>query len=161
MLPEGAYGRAPTCPECGRPVPARSAKLCPHCGYPLMFDSVAEAEPVDRGILRKPTGDDRDREPAGTTTFPTATPRPAGAEWTLGPHCPACGHRNQARRVRCEVCAHELWPGSAAPPERAAYQPPLAAPPPRRRRRWRMAAAVLLAVAVGILAAYLLSYAIG
>ena len=159
----GAPARPPVvCPDCGRSVQA-GGKLCPHCGYPLMFEAGARVEePAMPGYLRKPNVYDHTREAetgmVGQQHGPPQVmqPRPA-----LGPHCPSCGHRNGARRVRCEVCAAELWPGAAFPVRR---QPMPARPPVtsvrRKGIRWG-AVLFVLAALVAVVAVYFFAYALG
>jgi len=154
-----------TCPDCGRTV-AAGGKLCPHCGYPLMFEANARVEePVLPGYLRKPNTVDGTREAEGPPTglYGQYQPQPhiVQPQQALGPHCPACGHRNGARRVRCEVCAAELWPGAAYPTRRA----PFPARPPvttarRSRIRWGPIAFVAAALAA-VVAVYFLAYTLG
>jgi predicted amidophosphoribosyltransferase len=153
-------GRAPvTCPDCGKPVPPGTTKLCPRCGYPLMFDTSAPAEVVQPEYLHKPVAPERQRdsEPPPMMypgSIPTVRPE------MLGPHCPACRHRNPVQRVRCEICGQELWPGAASPPRRNQSQPSTVVRT-RRSRAW-VTVAVLLGVPVAaVLLMYLLSYALG
>jgi len=161
---ETAPARPPvTCPDCGRSVQS-GGKLCAHCGYPLMFEAGARVEeaPVP-GYLRKPNTADTTREPEAGGYGPSQ-----GSPWpqvlhqpqALGPHCPACGHRNGARRVRCEVCAAELWPGAAFPSRRPPFpaRPPVTAPR-RRGIRWGAVAFVGAALAA-VVAVYFLAYAL-
>jgi ribosomal protein L32 len=147
-----------TCPDCGRPV-APAAKLCPHCGYPLLFEAGTQAAEPPPGYLRKPSTPDTVREPA---------PPPGGYQGTVaprqqaapGPLCPACGHRNPAHRVRCEVCAAELWPGAATPGPGPAFpvRPPATTV---AHRRFPWAAVLFVGVAVAAVAAvYFLAYAL-
>ena len=78
----------------------------------------------------------------------------------LGPYCPSCGHRNPVRRVRCERCAAELWPGAATPVRR--MDAPAAQPAYKRRRRppWGTIAALIAVPIVAALVMYLLAYAL-
>jgi hypothetical protein len=127
-----------------------------------MFEAGARVEePVMPGYLRKPNTTDTTRESeTGRYGQYQAPPQVLHQPPALGPHCPACGHRNGARRVRCEICAAELWPGAAYPTRR----PPLPARPPvtgvrRSRIRWGAVAFVAAAVAA-VVAVYLLAYAL-
>lgn len=151
-----------TCPDCGRSVPPGVVKLCPSCGYPIMFEAPQPVEESSRGVLRKPdVAPQPDRaEPAMAAGGGYQAPPPVVSPQTpLGPHCPACHHRNGARRVRCEVCATELWPGSASPVRRRPVATPPQVPPQRPRLPWAVIIAWILvavaAVAVVLLLAYL------
>jgi predicted amidophosphoribosyltransferase len=153
-----AAGRGPaTCPDCGRTVPAGDAKLCRYCGYPLMFDAPAPVDQPAPGYLRKPDSVDRTRDPE--TGMVGGPPQVVAAQQLLGPHCPRCGHRSPARRVRCEVCAAELWPGAASPARRPPSPGPVA-PTVRRRRVSLTAVAFVAAAVVAVAAVYLLAYAL-
>ena len=157
-----AAARPPiTCPDCGKTVSA-GGKLCPHCGYPLMFES--SAAPVDPPVpeyLRKPATVDGSRErETGMYGTPVAAPPPVIQQpVALGPHCPACGHRNGARRVRCEICAAELWPGAAFPARQPAYPARPVTQVRRRRFPWGAVAFVAAAIAA-VVAVYFLAYAL-
>ena len=157
MWGDVAPARPPvTCPDCGRSV-AAGGKLCPHCGYPLMF----EAQPADApppGYLRKPQTVDTTRERESYGAF-AAPPQVVQQPQALGPHCPACGHRNGARRVRCEVCATELWPGAAFPARRPPFPPRPTTQVSKRRFRWGAVAFVAAALAA-VVAVYFLAYAL-
>ena len=166
MWGETAPARPPvTCPDCGRTVQA-GGKLCPHCGYPLMFEAGARVEePAMPGYLRKPNTVDATREAEVPGVYAggqyQGPPQVTAPQQPLGPHCPACGHRNGVRRVRCEVCAAELWPGAAFPVRR---QPFPARPPVTSVRRkgisWGPVLFILAAIAA-VVAVYLLAYALG
>jgi hypothetical protein len=145
-----------TCPDCGRSV-AAGGKLCPHCGYPLMFEAQPAEAPVP-GYLRKPQTVDATRESEARGTF-MPPPQVVQQPQALGPHCPACGHRNGARRVRCEVCATELWPGAAFPARRPPFPPRPTTQVTRRRFRWGAVAFVAAALAA-VVAVYFLAYAL-
>jgi hypothetical protein len=150
--------RGPTvCPDCGRPVPPGDTKLCRYCGYPLMFDSTPTVDEPQPGFLRKPDSVDRTRE--SESGFPGPPPQVVAPQQQLGPHCPSCGHRSAARRVRCEVCATELWPGAAAPVRRAPFPGP-AAPTVRRRGVSLTAVAFVAAAVIAVIAVYFLAYAL-
>jgi len=145
-----------TCPDCGRSVNP-GGKLCPHCGYPLMFDSPGPVDEPSPGYLRKPTTVEPVRE-AETGRYAGAAPvvqQPVA----LGPHCPVCGHRNGARRVRCEVCGAELWPGAASPPRQPAWPARPVTQVPHRRFPWGIVALIAAAVAA-VVAVYFLAYAL-
>jgi hypothetical protein len=145
-----------TCPDCGRSV-AAGGKLCPHCGYPLMFEAQPAEAPVP-GYLRKPQTVDATRESEVRGAF-AAPPQVIQQPQALGPHCPACGHRNGARRVRCEVCATELWPGAAFPARRPPFPPRPTTQVTKRRFRWGAVAFVAAALAA-VVAVYFLAYAL-
>ncbi len=149
------YGGGRTCPDCGRPVPPGDVKLCRYCGYPLMFEATARSDETPAGVLRKPDTVDRTRD--SERGLLAAPPRIEPAPQQLGPHCPACGHRSAARRVRCEFCAAELWPGAASPVRRVQAAGPVA--PPARAGRSLAIAALVLAALVAVVAVYLLAYA--
>ncbi len=146
-----------SCPDCGRPVPPGDSKLCRFCGYPLMFESTAQVDQPQPGYLRKPDSVDRGRDPE--TGLLGAPPQVVAPQQMLGPHCPQCGHRGPARRVRCEVCAAELWPGAASPVRRPPWPGP-AAPTVRRRRVSLTAVAFVAAALVAVAAVYFLAYAL-
>ena len=146
-----------TCPDCGRPVPAGDTKLCRYCGYPLMFESAARADASPAGVLRKPDSVDRTRDP--DTGLLGGPPQVVAPQQALGPHCPSCGHRSATRRVRCEVCATELWPGAASPVRRPPWPGP-ATPTVRRRRVSLTTLALICAVVIAVAAVYLLAYAL-
>jgi predicted amidophosphoribosyltransferase len=152
-----AAGRGPaTCPDCGRPVSPGDTKLCRFCGYPLMFESGPVDQPQPE-FLRKPDSVDRSRDPE-TGRF-GAPPQVVAPQQTLGPHCSACGHRSPARRVRCEICAAELWPGAASPVRRPPWPGPGA--PTVRRRRLSLTVIAFVAAALGaVVAVYFLAYAL-
>lgn len=159
--PGSPGGPAGACPDCGRQVSPSSAKLCPNCGYPLLFESApATREPPPPEILRKPTADDHDRDFATRVTTIASPPWLAGPTpvRTLGPRCQACHHSNPPRRVRCEICATELWPGSATPPIRSAPTPPPLPPAPPRPRPWGKIAALILTPIIAVTLAYALAY---
>jgi ribosomal protein S27E len=159
MQPERAGSAVPrNCPDCGRAVPASGAKLCPHCGYPLLFEGGGQAEEVQPEILRKPVGEERPDQEAGVHRIVQV--QPVRQQEVLGPHCPACGHRNAARRVRCEICAAELWPGATSPARAAPMPPPQPVHPPRQRRGWVTPVALVTAVLGGMVLVYLLTYAL-
>jgi hypothetical protein len=166
---------SPTCPECGRPIPAPGAKLCPHCGYPLMLDRQAPVQEVQHKIVHKPVGPTE--APSFTLQAPQPMMRPGYGQpsgppppppvqryapppraQAFGPHCPACHQVNPPHRKRCEVCGAELWPGAAMP---ARWMPdPPAIPIGRPRRQWwktALAIGIPLAVMGGVwaLAAFL------
>jgi hypothetical protein len=151
------YGGGRTCPDCGRPVPPGDTKLCRFCGYPLMFESTSRVDVSPAGVLRKPDSIDRTRDPE--RGLPGGPPQIHPPQQALGPHCPSCGHRSAARRVRCEVCAAELWPGAAAPVRRAPWPGP-ASPNLRRRRVSLTAVAFIAAAVVAVVAVYFLAYAL-
>jgi hypothetical protein len=159
--PQQQAARPPiTCPDCGRSVNP-GGKLCPHCGYPLMFETSA---PVDQPVpeyLRKPATVDHSRErETGMYGAPVAGPPPVIQQpVALGPHCPVCGHRNGARRVRCEICAAELWPGAAFPARQPAYPARPVTQVRRRRFPWGAVAFVAAAIAA-VVAVYFLAYAL-
>jgi hypothetical protein len=130
-----------------------------------MFEAGTRVEePAAPGYLRKPNVYDtsREAETGAYGQYPGGPPpQVLPPQQPLGPHCPSCGHRNGVRRVRCEVCAAELWPGAAFPVRRA----PLPARAPvtavrRGRIRWGPVAFVA-AVVAGVVAVYLLAYALG
>jgi predicted amidophosphoribosyltransferase len=139
-----------SCPECGR---RSAAQLCPNCGYPLMFDArQQQPTPVAKEFLRKPVAE-RGAEPdRGGRVYQSA--EPVATREMLGPFCPGCRHRNPARRVRCELCATELWPGAAYPPRLGAAPPPTARPV-SARPMWPW---VIAAVVVGLVAVYAIAY---
>ena len=143
------------CPDCGRPVPPGDTKLCRYCGYPLMFETTAQADRAPAGYLRKP--DQERARDSETGLIGAAVPHVIAPREQFGPHCPNCGHRNAARRVRCEVCAAELWPGAATPMRRAPIPGP-AAPNISRRRSNLTVLAVILAAVAAVVAVYLLAY---
>jgi hypothetical protein len=147
-----------TCPDCGRPVPPGDTKLCRYCGYPLMFEATARADATPPGILRKPDSTDRSRD--SETGLLGAPPQVFAQRPALGPHCPSCGHRNAARRVRCEVCAAELWPGAASPVHRPPWPGPAGSTVRPRRRVSLTAVAFVAAAVVAVVAVYLLAYAL-
>jgi len=147
-----------TCPDCGRSV-AAGGKLCPHCGYPLMFEAQPADVPVP-GYLRKPqTVDARRESEAGPYGGFAGPPQVLHQPPALGPHCPACGHRNGTRRVRCEICAAELWPGAASPARRPPFPARPATQVTKRRFRWGAVAFVAAALAA-VVAVYFLAYAL-
>jgi predicted amidophosphoribosyltransferase len=150
------YGGGQTCPDCGRPVPPGDAKLCRWCGYPLMFEAGARTDVSPAGVLRKPDTVDRSRE----HERPAAGGPPVIAPpvQQLGPHCPSCGHRSAAKRVRCEVCGAELWPGAASPVRRAPGPGP--ASPGVGRGRGLAVAAFVVAALAAVVAVYFLAYAL-
>jgi ribosomal protein L37AE/L43A len=153
---DGAGRRTATCPDCGRPVVVDRAKLCPHCGYPLMFDTAPQAAASQPAFLRKPVQEERGREP-DTGVIPGGPPPAWGRpEQALGPYCPGCGHRSPVGRVRCEICAHELWIGAAAPVRRSA-QPATKVIRRRRGRAWVTVAALLAVPVAAVILVYLLS----
>lgn len=150
------YGGGQTCPDCGRPVPPGDTKLCRWCGYPLMFEAAARGDVSPAGVLRKPDTVDRTREheraPVGGP--PVIVP----PVQQLGPHCPACGHRSAAKRVRCEVCGAELWPGAASPVRRVPAPGPAGSG--RRAGRGLVITAFVLAALAAVVAVYFLAYAL-
>jgi hypothetical protein len=125
-----------------------------------MFETDARVDEPAPGYLRKPTTADTTRESeTGLYGQFAGPPQVLHQPAVLGPQCPACGHRNGARRVRCEVCATELWPGAATP----ARRPPWPARPPtpavKSRVRWT-AVAFLAAAVLAVVAVYFLAYAL-
>jgi predicted amidophosphoribosyltransferase len=155
----GTASRGPAvCPDCGKPVPPGDIKLCRYCGYPLMFESTTQADHSPAGFLRKPDHVDRVRD-SETGLVGAALPQTFTPREQLGPHCPNCGHRNAARRVRCEVCAAELWPGAATPMRRVPMPGP-ATPMVGKRRANLTVLAVIAAAVVAVVAVYLLAYAL-
>ena len=154
MSPEGTRA----CPDCGHRVTG-AAKLCARCGYPLMFDAPEQAPEVQPEFLRKPVTEDRSDEADAWPVQPYSGPAMFVDEQAPGQHCPACGHRSHPRRVRCEVCAAELWPGSATPARtRTAVPPP--ATVRVRRRSWPRTAALIAVTVAAIGLVYLLAYAL-
>jgi predicted amidophosphoribosyltransferase len=149
-------GTTATCPDCGRPVPPGDTKLCRYCGYPLMFESTARADATPAGVLRKPDNVDRTRDPE--RGFVGAAPQVVAPVQQLGPHCPACGHRSAARRVRCEVCAAELWPGAASPVRRSPGPGP--GDPNVSRGVSLTTVAFVVAALAAVVAVYFLAYAL-
>jgi hypothetical protein len=130
-----------------------------------MFEAGARVEePVMPGYLRKPKEVDQTREAEGPPYGPYqgqyAPPQVTYQQPALGPHCPSCGHRNGTRRVRCEVCAAELWPGAAYPTRRAPFptRPPVTSVR-RRGIRWGAVAFILAAIGA-VVAVYFLAYAL-
>jgi len=122
-----------------------------------MFESGTPVDAPQPAFLRKPDGVDRSRDP--DTGMFGAAPQVVAPQQTLGPHCPACGHRSPARRVRCEVCAAELWPGAASPVSRPPWPGPTA--PRLRRHRVSLAVVAFIAAAIGaVVAVYFLAYAL-
>lgn len=146
-----------TCPNpaCGRPISSSFAARCPACGQRLN----APAEQPQESMLRRPDPVPRPAAAAAQEqrlrdTLHIAAPR---AE-VLGPICRSCGHPNPPARVRCESCAAELWPGTAAPQRPAPPEPP--PPPAEPRSRWlpiTLAVVAVLAVMAGL---YLAAYAL-
>ncbi len=149
-----------SCPDCGRPVVADRAKLCPNCGYPLMFETAPQAAASQPAFLRKPMQEERGGDPE--TGVVRGGPPPAWGPpvQALGPYCPGCGHRSPVGRVRCEVCAHELWLGAAAPVRRGS-EPATRVVPRRQRKAWVTIAALLAVPVAAVLVVYLLSAVLG
>ncbi|RZU48463.1 zinc ribbon protein [Krasilnikovia cinnamomea] len=158
MVERGGGVRQMPCPDCGSPVRPDVEQLCPRCGYPLMFLR-APAEDDARAVPRAPNEKD---DPTGllrsapgradTRQFPAATyGRPPVAPGQVA--CPRCGFGNEAVRIRCERCGHELQP---ARPEPVVLGPPM---PPQQPHRdswgWVIALIVLAVLALLVLAGVL------
>ena len=146
------------CPECGRPVPQQGAKLCPSCGYPLLLDRPAVPEHEPSKIVYKPTSERDDVQSTSQALLPVGPWQPVPTHYAPpprvgvpGPHCPFCRTVNPPPRKRCEVCAHELWPGAAAPAPWMPEPPSILPPPPRRRGWWKIA--LLIGVPIAVMAA--------
>jgi hypothetical protein len=151
------------CPDCGRGATA-GAKLCPYCGYPLMFETAGRAVEPPPEFLRKPGEVEPERDPETGPVGPAPLgapvwPRTSDGPVAVGPHCPGCGHRSAATRVRCEVCGTELWPGAAAPARPPALPARPVSPLVRPRLRWGTVGLVVAALAA-VAAVYLLAYAL-
>jgi hypothetical protein len=124
-----------------------------------MFETSGQVDQPVPGYLRKPNTVDATRESEAVGAGYPGPPPVIHQPEALGPHCPACGHRNGARRVRCEVCATELWPGAATPTRRAAWPMRPVTQVHRRRFRWGAVAFVAAALAA-VVAVYFLAYAL-
>jgi hypothetical protein len=143
-----------TCDECGRPISSTDARICPACGFPIYRQ---EAEPA--GVLRRPEQRPavQDR-PASSAATGGMRIQPPPVE-VLGPHCPACHHRGAARRVRCERCGAELWPGAAAPRIRGPVLPVYGGPA-APERPWLTPVLFTAAAVAAIVVVYALTYLI-
>jgi ribosomal protein L37E len=150
-----------TCPDCGRPVVVDRAKLCPNCGYPLMFETAPQAAASQPAFLRKPVQEERGGGDPETGMVRGGPPPAWGPPvQALGPYCPACGHRSLVGRVRCEICAAELWIGAASPVRRGRVIASRASRP-RKRKAWVTIAALLAVPVAAVLVVYLLSSLVG
>lgn len=159
-----AAGAGITCPDCGRSVPPGTVKLCPSCGYPIMFETSQPAGESSAGVLRKPNVEPQS-DPGETGmmagTGSSYQPPVVSPQAALGPHCPACHHRNPAQRVRCEVCATELWPGAAAPVRRRPVITAPQVPPQGPRLPWAVIVAWILVAIAAVAVVLLLFYLAG
>jgi hypothetical protein len=128
-----------------------------------MFETAAAPVETPAEFLRKPVREERTGESDTGILRPHPYPAaPGRPEQAFGPYCPACRHRNPASRVRCEVCATELWPGAAAPVRRRPAPIPPAVPlPPPRRRTGLIVLTFALAGIAALTLVYLLAYALG
>jgi predicted amidophosphoribosyltransferase len=139
------------CPDCGSPVRPDTDQLCPSCGYPLMFlrrpaEDDARAVPRSPNEREDPTGMTRLGPPqriGDTRQFAPATYGQAAPGVPGQIQCPRCGYGNEAVRIRCERCGHEL---RRARPDAVRLAPPV--PQTAARRSSMVWLIVLIALAV-------------
>ena len=146
------------CPDCGRPVEP-GADLCA-CGFPLMF--LRQDEPAEAVLKpsRRPGDEDDDTDELPVTAAPAAplTPSTVSSAPLAGPVdgvvCTSCDEVNPPSRTWCAQC------GAALRERRDPTAVLPAVPAPRARRTGLLvggAAAVVLALAAGGVAAWVLS----
>lgn len=140
-------GAAPSCPQCGEPIPDPPPKLCRNCRYPLVFVDRAPRLEAEAEGLETPTPVPQPVPPPAPE--PAPPPQPAPAPPSLPQPalltCPACGYGNTPGRTWCERCGRSLAPPTPPPPEPA--PPP---PTPPAWQRWLPGLAAGLAIALGI-----------